>query len=104
MGVEQKGLFGKCTVTNTGCIGPCGVGPVVIVYPDGVWYQKVQPEDVDEICSHMLTLLRDEKMRKNMGLESQQIIASFHPKKTARGFVEAIFELPNNAYKVKHAK
>ena len=49
MGVEQKGLFGKCTVTNTGCIGPCGVGPVVIVYPDGVWYQKVQPEDVDEI-------------------------------------------------------
>ena len=22
---------------------------VVIVYPDGVWYQKVQPEDVDEI-------------------------------------------------------
>ena len=63
-----------------------------------------QPEDVDEICSHMLTLLRDEKMRKNMGLESQQIIASFHPKKMARGFVEAIFELPNNAYKVKHAK
>ena len=49
MGVEQKDLFGKCTVTNTGCIGPCGVGPVVIVYPDGVWYQKVQPEDVDEL-------------------------------------------------------
>ena len=63
-----------------------------------------QPENVDEIYSHMLTLLRDEKMRKNMGLESQQIIASFHPKKMARGFVEAIFELPNNAYKVKHAK
>jgi len=25
------------------------VGPVVVVYPEGVWYQKVQPEDVDEI-------------------------------------------------------
>ena len=49
MAVEQKGLFGKCTVTNTGCIGPCGAGPIVIVYPDAVWYQKVQPEDVDEI-------------------------------------------------------
>jgi (2Fe-2S) ferredoxin len=49
MGVEQKGLFGKCVVTSTGCLGPCGVGPVLVVYPDGVWYQKVQPEDVDEI-------------------------------------------------------
>ncbi len=36
-------------IANTGCLGPCGVGPVVVVYPDGVWYQKVQPEDVDEI-------------------------------------------------------
>ena len=49
MGVEQKGLLGKCMVANTGCLGPCGVGPVVVVYPDGVWYQKVQPEDIDEI-------------------------------------------------------
>jgi (2Fe-2S) ferredoxin len=49
MGVDQKGLFGKCVVTSTGCLGPCGVGPVLVVYPDGVWYQKVQPEDVDEI-------------------------------------------------------
>lgn len=49
MGVEQKGLFGKCVVTSTGCLGPCGVGPVLVVYPEGVWYQKVQPEDVDEI-------------------------------------------------------
>ena len=36
-------------MTNTGRIGPCGVGPVVIVYPDGIWYQKVKPEDGDEI-------------------------------------------------------
>ena len=49
MGIEQKGLFGKATVTSTGCLGPCGVGPVVIVYPEGVWYQKVQPGDVEEI-------------------------------------------------------
>ena len=49
MGVEEKGLFGKAIVTSTSCMGPCSAGPVVVVYPDGVWYQKVQPEDVNEI-------------------------------------------------------
>ena len=49
MSVEEKGLFGKAIVTATSCRGPCSVGPVVVVYPDGVWYNKVKPEDVDEI-------------------------------------------------------
>jgi (2Fe-2S) ferredoxin len=25
------------------------MGPVMVVYPDGVWYNKVTPEDVEEI-------------------------------------------------------
>ena len=49
MGIEQKGLFGQVLLTNTSCIGPCSMGPVMVVYPDGVWYNKVTPEDVKEI-------------------------------------------------------
>ena len=49
MGIEEKMLFGKAIVTSTTCIGPCGIGPVVVVYPEGVWYNKVKPEDVGEI-------------------------------------------------------
>ena len=49
MGIESKGLFGKAIVTSTSCMGPCSVGPAVVIYPDGVWYSKVKPEDVDEI-------------------------------------------------------
>ena len=55
MGIEAKQLFGQATLTTTGCMGPCSIGPVVVVYPEGVWYCKVKPEDVDEILdSHIV--------------------------------------------------
>ena len=41
-------------VTNTGCLQICDKGPIVIVYPDNVWYGKVSPDDVEEIMdSHI---------------------------------------------------
>ena len=42
-------------VTKSGCVNihPCGVA--VTVYPDGVWYKEVRPEDAAEIVdSHFL--------------------------------------------------
>ena len=42
-------------ISNTGCLGLCNDGPIVIVYPEGTWYGKVTPNDVDEIVeSHLL--------------------------------------------------
>ncbi len=31
-------------ITRTSCTGQCGKGPIVIVYPDGVWYKEVTPK------------------------------------------------------------
>ncbi len=54
MGIEEKMLFGKAILSTTSWFGPCSVGPIVVVYPDGVWYHKVKVEDVDEILdSHI---------------------------------------------------
>ena len=40
---EAKKLLGKDSVhvkrTKVGCLGACKHGPIVIVYPDGVWYR-----------------------------------------------------------------
>jgi (2Fe-2S) ferredoxin len=36
-------------VSNTGCFGLCEQGPIVVVYPDNVWYGSVEPDDVEEI-------------------------------------------------------
>lgn len=36
-------------VTATGCAGLCTEGPVVMIYPDGIWYGKVTEDDVEDI-------------------------------------------------------
>ena len=39
----------------TGCFGLCARGPIVVVYPEGSFYQHVQPSDVPEIVTeHIL--------------------------------------------------
>jgi len=47
--IEERGLGGEVFVTNTGCFGLCEKGPIVVVYPDNVWYGSVTPADVEEI-------------------------------------------------------
>lgn len=41
-------------VVKTGCFGLCAEGPIVVVYPEGVMYFRVSPEDVEEIVSEHL--------------------------------------------------
>lgn len=41
--------------TATGCLGFCSAGPIMVVYPEGVWYAPRTPEDIDEIFqTHLL--------------------------------------------------
>lgn len=47
--IEDRDLGGEVFVTNTGCFGICDKGPIVVVYPDNVWYGSVTVEDVEEI-------------------------------------------------------
>jgi (2Fe-2S) ferredoxin len=44
----------QVTITATGCLGQCGNGPMVVVLPDQVWYDRVQPTDVRAIAQHHL--------------------------------------------------
>lgn len=41
-------------VTRTGCMGRCGEGPTVAVYPDGIWYRGVTATDAEELVSQHL--------------------------------------------------
>lgn len=47
--IEKRGLEKEINVVETGCMGPCELGPVMVVYPDGVFYIKVQKSDVEEL-------------------------------------------------------
>lgn len=45
---------GKVRINNAGCLDRCDQGPVLVVYPEGVWYTYVDQEDIDEIISEHL--------------------------------------------------
>ncbi len=46
---------GKLRVNQAGCLDRCGEGPVLVVYPEEVWYTYVDKEDLDEIIdSHLV--------------------------------------------------
>ncbi|MBN2727255.1 NADH-quinone oxidoreductase subunit NuoF [Candidatus Mcinerneyibacteriota bacterium] len=47
--IDRLGLNKEIKVIETGCMGPCQLGPVILVYPDETLYKKVQVEDVREI-------------------------------------------------------
>lgn len=40
---------GAVKVTQAQCLGACGFGPNIAVYPEGVWYYGVKAEDIQEI-------------------------------------------------------
>ncbi|MCG3136558.1 MAG: Ferredoxin--NADP reductase [Phycisphaerae bacterium] len=52
--IETQGLQEEVKVIETGCLGPCAVGPVAAVYPDGVFYQNIRPDDIPEIVNEHL--------------------------------------------------
>jgi (2Fe-2S) ferredoxin/2-polyprenyl-3-methyl-5-hydroxy-6-metoxy-1,4-benzoquinol methylase len=47
--IAARGLMEEVQITVCGSLGLCERGPNVIVYPEGVWYSGVQPEDVPEL-------------------------------------------------------
>jgi (2Fe-2S) ferredoxin len=58
--VKALGLAGpgKVRVNKAGCLDRCADGPVLVVYPAGIWYTLVDTEDVEEIIQSHLMLGR----------------------------------------------
>ncbi len=52
--IGSQGLDDEVQVTTCGCLSLCDDGPVMVVYPEGVWYHKITAEDVHEIVSSHL--------------------------------------------------
>jgi (2Fe-2S) ferredoxin len=52
--LSRRGLKGLVRANSAGCLDACAHGPTVVVYPEGVWYGRVRPEDVPEIVERHL--------------------------------------------------
>lgn len=56
---------GKVRINTAGCLDRCNEGPVIVVYPEGVWYTYIDQEDIDEII--------EEHLRNNRVVERLKI-------------------------------
>lgn len=53
---KELGIVGRGAVrANTaGCLDRCNKGPVIVIYPEGVWYTYQDQTDIDEIIEEHL--------------------------------------------------
>lgn len=53
--LPTQGLTAGVRAQKAGCLDVCESGVTVVIYPEGVWYGRVTPQDVPEIIqSHLL--------------------------------------------------
>lgn len=53
--LKLSGGSGKVRINRAGCLNRCDEGPVLVVYPEAVWYRVFDKADVEEIIqSHIL--------------------------------------------------
>jgi (2Fe-2S) ferredoxin len=51
LGLKGKG---QIRINKAGCMDRCDNGPVLVVYPDAVWYTYIDQEDIEEIIQEHL--------------------------------------------------
>ncbi len=53
--LDKNGIADKVQIILTGCMGPCDMGPVAIVYPDATFYRRLKAKDAGAIVEeHIL--------------------------------------------------
>jgi len=52
--VKKRGLEDEVQVVTTGCNGFCGVGPLMVAHPDGIFYQQLTPKDIPHMVEEHL--------------------------------------------------
>lgn len=59
----RKLRLAKIRVNASGCLDRCELGPVMVIYPDGIWYHYRSEADIDEILqTHLVDGDRVERL------------------------------------------
>jgi len=52
--LDELGLKKRARANAAGCMNACAKGPSVVIYPQGIWYGRVNENDVEEIIQEHL--------------------------------------------------
>ena len=52
--IKKHGLDSVVKIVETGCMGSCNLGPLMVIYPEGVFYQNLKSQDAKEIVEEHL--------------------------------------------------
>jgi (2Fe-2S) ferredoxin len=52
--VVKAGRQQQVRINKSGCFSQCGHGPMIVVYPENVWYAGVQESDLAEIVPSLI--------------------------------------------------
>ena len=75
--LKKNGLENEVAIVKTGCHGLCAQGPVMVIYPDAIFYSMVKPEDIPEIVSeHLLKGGRVDRLLYNENEAKYKTMAS----------------------------
>lgn len=56
--------MGRIRINHAGCMNVCEHGPVMVIYPEGIWYRYESESDIDEILrSHVARGVPVERLR-----------------------------------------
>ncbi|MFH1092460.1 MAG: NADH-quinone oxidoreductase subunit NuoF [Pseudomonadota bacterium] len=79
--IARQGLAEEVKVVETGCNGYCAAGPVMVVYPEGIFYQRLTPEDASEVVSEHL-------------LKGRPVPRLFYREPTKKEAIPAMLDIP----------
>jgi toluene monooxygenase system ferredoxin subunit len=69
-GVQKANRQADVRINKAGCFSQCGHGPMIVVYPENVWYAGVQESDLEEILtSHIIGGYPVERLRYEPGVK-----------------------------------
>ena len=76
--LEEKGLQDEIRIVETGCFGLCALGPIMIIYPEGVFYSNVTVDDVPEIVEEHLLKGRIVQRLVHTDETTQELVTSLN--------------------------
>lgn len=72
--LAEHNITNEVNIIETGCMGPCDYGPVMVIYPEGIFYKKVTVDDVEEIVTEHF--VKGRPVSRLMLQDDEQVIAA----------------------------